>query len=200
MNFLSHIKSRSAETLAEVLIALTVLAVGTSGSMLLVSMSTRATADMEARLTAYNLAREGVEAVRSIRDTNWLRFPGDREDCWDTYNLTNPNDCVLTGNTLGASGIVQTYTVEPDLISNNEFFKWIVTLNPVDTQLYEFTIGNVTLYTHDTNGTATAFSREIEIDRTAGLADEMIVNATVTWLGRNNTPQSVTFTDQLINY
>ncbi len=43
-----------------------------SASLTLVSSSIRAEKNSESQITAGNLAREGVEVVRAIRDSNWL--------------------------------------------------------------------------------------------------------------------------------
>jgi hypothetical protein len=46
------------------------------------------------RVVALNLAREAVESVRNIRDTNWLKYSGDRRAKWlclDT--VSTPNAC-----------------------------------------------------------------------------------------------------------
>ncbi len=45
--------------------------------------------DSEARIKAVALAREGIEAVYNIRNTNWLRFSSDRKNCWDVLDY-NP--------------------------------------------------------------------------------------------------------------
>lgn len=42
--------------------------------------------DTEARVKAIALAREGIEAMVNIRNTNWLRYSSDRKNCWDTLN------------------------------------------------------------------------------------------------------------------
>lgn len=38
----------------------------------------------ENRITALNLAREGIEAVSNIRDSNWLKYANDKDLCWMT--------------------------------------------------------------------------------------------------------------------
>lgn len=42
--------------------------------------------DTEARIKAISLAREGIEAVTNIRNTNWLRFSSSRKNCWDVID------------------------------------------------------------------------------------------------------------------
>ncbi len=39
--------------------------------------------DTEDTIKAINLAREWIEWVTNIRNTNWLRFSSDRMNCWD---------------------------------------------------------------------------------------------------------------------
>jgi hypothetical protein len=38
--------------------------------------------DSESRIKAINLAREGVEGITNLRNTNWLRFSSDQTNCW----------------------------------------------------------------------------------------------------------------------
>ena len=42
----------------------------------------------EKNIKAIGIAREGLEGVMNIRDTNWLRFSSDKVNCWktDKYN------------------------------------------------------------------------------------------------------------------
>ena len=60
--------------MVEVLIALTVLIIGAMGSLRLLGVAGVNNQLTKERVLATNLAREGIEAVRNIRDTNWLRF------------------------------------------------------------------------------------------------------------------------------
>jgi hypothetical protein len=71
------------ETIAETLIALSVLAIGITLSSTLMASSLRNMNTSKNRVIAVNIAREGIEAVRNIRDTNWLRFSGTRRLCWN---------------------------------------------------------------------------------------------------------------------
>ncbi len=57
----------------EVIIASGIIMTAASAALTLVSSSINAEKNSEAQIAAGNLAREGIEAVRSIRDTNWLK-------------------------------------------------------------------------------------------------------------------------------
>lgn len=212
---LRRLRSHAAETLAEVIIAITVITLGTGSAIILVNTSVNATGAGENRLIAYNLAREGVEAVRNIRDTNLLRFPGEADDCWDTYNLTDPQYCSIGNNKLGSASPGQNITVSPVLTGTADLFSWNVTPTPASTQLYTVDVNGAysasdpttlggTFYTHDSASPAVAspFSRVINIVKTTGSGpapDEMIVAATVTWEEKGQ-PQNIQFVDRLINY
>lgn len=65
--------------LLEIIVAIGVLSTGVFSAVTLMTSSLNATKENEARLLGSNLAREGIEAVRAIRDSNWLSSA-----VWDT--------------------------------------------------------------------------------------------------------------------
>ena len=71
---------RKAETLLEVIIAIFVVALGTTTASTLIISAIQANTFSKDNLVALNLAVEGIEAVRNIRDTNWLKFGFDKEN------------------------------------------------------------------------------------------------------------------------
>lgn len=101
---LKKIKSTSGFSLTEVMIGIMILTVAIiSASNLLVSLVKTNRLNVET-LQAYYLAQEGVEAVRNIRDTNWLHnldFRGvksaDEGLCGGLYG------CIETGNIYSVS-------------------------------------------------------------------------------------------------
>lgn len=76
----THIKT--GETLIEVIAALTSLALAGLAAVTVILSVMNTTAISKEYLVAQNLAREGVESAINIRDTNWLRFPSEKNDCW----------------------------------------------------------------------------------------------------------------------
>ena len=66
------IRNQSGQGLLEAVIALGIIVTGIVGTMNLTISNQTSSADAQERLIAINLAREGVEIVRNIRDTNWL--------------------------------------------------------------------------------------------------------------------------------
>jgi len=70
---LSSIKDKQGFTLVEVLIAIGVFTVGIMGAFTLALANINTIAENFNRVLAANMAREGVEIVRNMRDSNWLK-------------------------------------------------------------------------------------------------------------------------------
>lgn len=70
------------ESLVEVIIAITILTTVFAGVFTTLMKASAANTNVINRTVALNIAREGVEAVRNIRDTNWLKYSGDRRKKW----------------------------------------------------------------------------------------------------------------------
>ena len=87
------------ETLLELVIAITVLTMVLAGVFSVLIQSSATNENSIKRVGALNIAREGVESVRNIRDTNWLKYSGDRRAKWLCLDTTTtPNAC--EGDTL----------------------------------------------------------------------------------------------------
>jgi len=71
------------ETLAETIIALSILAIGITIASTIMLNSMRNLTNAKNRVLAVNIAREGIEAMRNIRDTNWLYYSDKRRTCWN---------------------------------------------------------------------------------------------------------------------
>ncbi|MCK4474140.1 type II secretion system protein [Candidatus Parcubacteria bacterium] len=59
-------------TLLEVILAITILTIAVSGAFILIIQVISASAAVQSKLIAFELAQEGIEIVKNIRDTNWL--------------------------------------------------------------------------------------------------------------------------------
>ncbi|MBD3360511.1 hypothetical protein GF366_01785 [Candidatus Peregrinibacteria bacterium] len=78
-------KNKTGLILTEALVAIGMMAIGSIilGSIITNAVST--TALSKNYLLAQNLATEGIEGVKNLRDTNWLREP-EKEECWLSLN------------------------------------------------------------------------------------------------------------------
>lgn len=84
---------KPAETLIEVVVAVFVVATGSAAATTLIVNSMRANSFSKDNLVALNLAVEGLEAIRNIRDTNWMKFGFDKTNCWNLEPLSGPGEC-----------------------------------------------------------------------------------------------------------
>ena len=90
--------NKKGETLIEVIAALTSLVLAGIAAMTLIISVMTSTAISKEYLIAQNLAREGIEGVTNIRDTNWLLFPSEKTDCW---LIIDSSVCPGTGPSIG---------------------------------------------------------------------------------------------------
>lgn len=70
---ISIFKCRSGQGLLEIIVAIGVITTGVFGMLTLLTASINGAKELEARAMGANLAKEGIEAVRKIRDSNWLQ-------------------------------------------------------------------------------------------------------------------------------
>lgn len=117
-------RNENGQSMLEAVIATGIIVTAVSSALTLVSSSIKAEKESEALLSAGNLAREGIEAVRAIRDSNWLAGatwdagltgPGFTNRDYDgipVYNpVTNAWTMDFTPNTIGvAAGRVYRHT------------------------------------------------------------------------------------------
>ena len=91
-------------TLVEAVVAVGVIAVGFTGALISLAQSSAQATNLRNRTVAYQLAGEGIELVRNIRDTNWLAGRGWRTGLADTAaGVIDYNDPALVENINNAS-------------------------------------------------------------------------------------------------
>lgn len=69
----SWLRDRRGQSFVEAMVAITIIVSSISSALALVQSSITATRIGGTHVVAANLAREGLEVVRSMRDTNWLK-------------------------------------------------------------------------------------------------------------------------------
>jgi type II secretory pathway pseudopilin PulG len=93
MTFFPFRRAR-ASMIAEVLVSLFILSAGISAGASLITSAIHANVLNKNRLIATNLAREGIEAVRIIRDTNWLQNGEKIRACWNFWEDTKEDGII----------------------------------------------------------------------------------------------------------
>jgi type II secretory pathway pseudopilin PulG len=104
---------KKGETIIEVLIAVVVSTLVLASTFLMLNRAISTNVNVRNRVVALNIAREGIESVRNIRDTNWLKYSGDRRTkwlCWDT--VSDKNVCASGGTNSSLS--TGNYTIDYD--------------------------------------------------------------------------------------
>ena len=154
-------KSDTGFTLLEVIIAIAVVFIGLIGVLYLVSFSISASSVAKNKLIAANLAQEGIELVRGIRDTNWAQGEN-----WD-------NGIKGTGNQ--RAGIID----YDDIEGLTSYF------NPPYSDIDEcgdncrVYLKN-DFYTHDSSGSPTNFYRLILLDKIS--PSQIEVTCEIKWI------------------
>lgn len=97
-------------TLIEIMWMLAIVWLGIAALLQTIGSGVYFAKDTENNIKAINIAREWIEWVTNIRDTNWLRFSSDRVNCWKTldYNWWCINDPNFTGLIHSGSYILYT--------------------------------------------------------------------------------------------
>lgn len=186
--------AKRAESIIETLIAITVIVLATAAALSVLRTAQVGNAVIGDKGVAINLAVEAFEALRNIRDTNYLTLSSNPDECWDVLGVTDVADC-STGTHI-SDGV--DYYLTQDF-AGEPMFKW--SLNPVTSIS---TQGFISLYNIDADldGSAEAqlyaqsgisgipemnappenrrlFQRIIHIDRPE--ADSFVASVTVTW-------------------
>lgn len=135
---------RRAESLIESIIAITVIVLATTTALSLIRTSISGNRVISEKVVAVNLALEGIEAVKNIRDTNYLNFSSKPEDCWDAISASDISECdedygtpsaLLMRNLDG-----QTYYLRRNWLTEDHRLQWTLSSNSVFGDLTHYQI------------------------------------------------------------
>ncbi len=185
-----YIFGQKGSIMMQVLVSLFILSLGLSGALAVIVAAIESNKTNQQRMIATNLAQEGMEGFRSIRDTNWLTYSSNLRECWHFWEDTNEdgvlgNDSSCTPDGNGQNDHPWTFVASEaptdtplfivDFDSTNFRWKYIpdtlfdnISGTPDYTdghKLYTKTINGNLFYTHDKSGTTTesVFSRKMEM-------------------------------------
>jgi len=91
-----HSKQRG-DTILEVVIATFILSSIIIATFNILQRALDTNVNVKNRVIALNIAREGLEAVRNIRDTNWLKYSGDRRNKWLCLDVPGASPATCAG-------------------------------------------------------------------------------------------------------
>lgn len=192
MKFSNKLQTQSGQTLIETIVAIFVLTLALSGGVALAIYAFTSTSRSFNQIAANSLAREGIEIVRMMRDSNWLASDARAIPPWD---LTT---CADIG---GRLCFPRTYDGVPPLNNYNiragsyraEFNPANKTWNLGNSPRYGLYLQASGVYTHDQNGSL-VYARKIRITENASSPysaqnsnSELIIQSIVGWVGKNCT-------------
>ncbi len=222
-------KLSRGETFIEVIMALFVISLGAATATTLIVNSLRSNIFSRDTLVALNLAVEGVEGIRDIRDTNWLRFGYDKKNCWnmmpDTVQGTDCQDVthlIQEGNyTIGLQPLTFGWSLhksanDTDILNLGDGitsmdYQYRLILTDIDKTMDSNINGKLDddpdIYTDSTSADLAVgvekskFFRMIRIIYTdpADEANSMLVQSVVQWVG-SGTVHQITLSSILTNY
>ena len=104
--------TQKASSLIEAMIIMTIIAFWVTGVYNFYISSQTLAFNTGKRIVAIQIAREWLEAMTNIRNTNWLLYPADYKNCW---NNSSYNDAWCVGDSWTSRDIAQgSYTVVKD--------------------------------------------------------------------------------------
>lgn len=106
------------QTLIETVVGIFILVMGISSAVGLANYALSSTANVTRQLIGMGLAREGAEAVRNMRDTNWLKDTLAVNECWN-YETSQDNAANCYLDWLGANGASHLYCLDPSSGNGN---------------------------------------------------------------------------------
>lgn len=177
--------SQRGQSLIETIMAIFILTTGLASGLALAIFAFGSSSDITARIAATGLAREGIEAVRRMRDSNWLMDP--LADC-GSGQFCHPNWLTRTYNIHGsAAGIAYRVVFNPGSTTN----RWTPD-NLTDYRLYTQAGGGLS---HNSGGAlATSFFRKIIITYQntsapySATSPLVRITSTVWWWGKRCAP------------
>ncbi len=158
--------------------------------------------DSENRIKAINLAREWIEWVTNLRNTNWLRFSGDQSNCWNIKDYQPA--CIgswtyASLNSFGGSPVAAAYTLKNE---NGAWYLTGITSGTwlwIDNNGFYFSSGTTAwdpLCTIDrTTNCRSPFTREIRI---LSGSNTMTITSIVDW--KEKRVQNITLKTTLTNW
>lgn len=154
----SKLKISAGFTLIELMITLAVFTIGISAALGLALSNYNNSRDNLDKIIAANLAREGIELIRNVRDSNWLRVEDNDLSCggfcsWDYGLNVNTNYVYIDYNDI----FPQAFTSGSCPTGNEQCVTACL-----DCKLYQDNNG---FYNHDSSGTLTNYSRAIKLQK-----------------------------------
>lgn len=188
-------RSQSGFSLVEALVAIAVLLITLVGPMTIAAQGVKSSQFSLEQNTAFFLAQEGIEAIFAIRNNYALMDVDDGLDAavgdpdtsrdWIVTELNGTGPCSLSAVGDTCSFGIDFKDVSPTHPVSQNFTSSLCNgTNPPACRLYTKAANAPAVYSHDSSGDESPFTRvvTVEVDAAgAGSGDSIKVTSTVTW-------------------
>lgn len=205
---MAHFTNRHrGETILEVVTATVMVSLVLVAAIALFSRVIQANVNVKNRVVATGLAQEGIEMVRHVRDTNWLKYSGNRRAKWLCIDTKTDLNACRGG---GTSPVIFSLNTPQTFIFEEDQGRPLLSLNN-NTEKFRIFKDSESNLSHDSSGEATLFSRKISLtlrkdqncdsatSATADCDDILDVVSEVFWQEENG-KQTVTLQTQLFDF
>ncbi|MEI6288007.1 MAG: prepilin-type N-terminal cleavage/methylation domain-containing protein [bacterium] len=152
------LKDNSGQTLIELLTAIGIISIGLFSVWNLFLSNFSGEQSARDRVVGSNLAREGMEVVRNIRDTNWLKVDVNDSACGLASDELCQWDDGLTG---GNTAVIGNIVVKSDL--NLIYKNGEALIASIDDPMAKIYLNADGFFNNDATGSSTPFSRIIKL-------------------------------------
>lgn len=189
----SYFRLRRGFTLLEVIIAVSLIMIGLTATLFLITKTVSQMSVFPSELIAAYLTQEGIEIVRNIRDTNWLEQKVDLSNPWDEGLVPPDIDCSVTSC---RADYTATTTTNPPHPTFSTVGGGIVATLKFDSSsgFYNYTSGDLSKFARSIK--IVPVDLDLPLD---GVNDVLEVTVTVTWSEKGE-PYSHTAQEKLYNW
>lgn len=186
------LKFSSGFTLVEVMVAVAILSIGLIGGLTAITNNLKNISSQKNKIVASGLVEDGMERVRNVRDTNWLKGEADWKHDIEGTNSSNKTVKFFCGDN-GHQQIPSSPQTFSDCGENCRVYIYTKTINPgIGTQCYSDDF-NKPGYSK----VATSFYRLITLVEKS--SDSVEVKVNVKWTSGEQT-YNLTATEILYNW
>lgn len=205
---MKQFRSKRGFSLIEVVISIAVIAVVIGAVTTVVVGLIRGNRLNINRLIAVNLAEEGLEAVRNMRDSNWLQgilWTGETASSFFGEILAHGDFIVerkMPISVFPGHGIAEmNEQARLSLTRNAAPFVLRRKLTPTDAKLYLKEVSDGSFYVHDLNYPFSGFSRTIDLalEQFSEKEIRLLVTSRVEWM-EGSSPKEISLTTYLTDW
>ena len=111
------LKNKNWTTIVEAMVVMLIVVIWIIWMYNIYSKSQNLSNTTQNRLIAIDIAREWIEAMTNIRDTNWMLFASNTDNCWNVKDYDS--NCITTPTTFEI-------TAWSYIVRNDIYNRWII--------------------------------------------------------------------------